>query len=348
MATGVKRDTLRVLLAGHGAFGAVHAQAWAALGFAERLVIADPDPHARAQAQAALPQARVVSDWRMALPDVDVVDLVTPSNTHAAVAMAALDAGCDLLIEKPMTMNRAEAATVAARARQAERIVQVGYVLRAHPAARRLRDIVRAGDIGVPVWIDSAFLSLKRPRRDAGVVLNDAVHVIDLVLWTVGRTPDAVSAVLVEHLGRGVEDIASITLHWQDGPTARVDASCIVAGEHPDPYVAGGISRKHLSVTGDAGQAVADFMTGSVRWRPCRQQRSAGGGHEPVFGLEQVDTFTAPVPRDAVAAELESFVEAVLARRSPEADAGSGLAMAAVCDAVFAAARERRTVEVRA
>ncbi len=346
MASGVKRDTLRVLLAGHGAFGAVHAQAWAALGFAERLVIADPDPHARAQAQAALPQARVVADWRMALPEVDVVDLVTPSNTHAAVALAALDSGCDLLIEKPMTVTRAEALAVAARARDRDRIVQVGYVLRTHPAARRLRDIVRGGDVGAPVWISAELMSLKRPRRDAGVVLNDAVHVMDLVLWTVGRTPDAVSAVLVENLGRGVEDIASITLQWHGGPAARIDASCIVAGEHPDPYVPGGFSRKRLSVTGDAGQATADFMTDSVRWRRCRQRSTPDGGYEPACEPEQVADFAPLSPRDAVAAELASFIEAVATRQQPDADVRSGVAMAAVCDAIFTAARERRTVEV--
>jgi predicted dehydrogenase len=350
METAVKENTgsPRVLLAGYGAFGAVHARSWAQLGFAPRLTIADPDPAARERARAAVPQARVVDDWRAALPHADIVDVATPSDTHLDVAIATLDAGCDVLIEKPMAMNHAEAQRIAARAAAAGRIVQVGYVLRTHPAARRLRDIVRDGGVGAPVWIDAQMMCLKRPRRDAGVVLNDAVHVLDLVLWVVGRTPDTVSALLVDRLGRGVEDIASITLGWHDGPSARVEASCIVAGERPDPYVAGGFSRKHVAVTGDAGQAVADFMADSLTVRRCGQRRTADGWWAPESAAPETTAFAAMAPHDGVAAELAGFLDAVARRRQPEADVDSGVAMAAVCDAIFTAARERRTVEVAA
>lgn len=350
METGVKGNagSLRVLLAGCGAFGAVHARAWADLGFASRLTIADPDPGARERAQAAVPQARIVDDWRTVLADVDAVDIVTPSDTHLQVALAAMEAGCDVLIEKPMAMDRVEAQRIAARADATARIVQVGYVLRTHPAARRLHDIVRGGDIGAPVWIDAQMMCLKRPRRDAGVVLNDAVHVLDLVLWAVGRTPDTVAALLVDRLGRGVEDIASITLGWHDGPSARVEASCIVAGERPDPYVAGGFSRKHVAVTCDTGQVVADFMTDSLMYRRCRQQRTVEGWWSPVCEASETTTFAAMAPHESVAAELMGFVDAIVSRRQPEADVRSGAAMAMLCDAVFAAAREQRTIRVAA
>jgi predicted dehydrogenase len=350
MAAAVKPDArgLRVLLAGYGAFGAVHARAWAELGFADRLTIADPDPAAQARARGAIPQARIVADWRAALADVDVVDIVTPSDTHLAIALAALDAGRDLLIEKPMTMTRDEAATIATRADQASRIVQVGFVLRTHPAARRLREVVRDGVVGAPIWVAADFMCLKRPRRDAGVVLNDAVHVLDLVLWAIGRPPDEVSAMTADHLGRGMEDVVSIGLGWRNGPIGRVEASCVVAGEHPDPYVPGGFARKRVSVTGDAGQVFADFMTDTLEVRRCRQQRTPEGWWAPLAEAPETTTFAAMTPAQSVAAELAGFVEAVRTRAQPDADVQSGVAMAAVCDAIFAAARQRRTVQVAA
>ena len=101
MAGVVKPDApqLRVLQAGYGAFGAVHARAWGDLGFGARLTIADPDPGALARARSVAPEARCVEDWRSALGDVDVADIVSPSNTHVDVALAALEAGCVVLIE---------------------------------------------------------------------------------------------------------------------------------------------------------------------------------------------------------------------------------------------------------
>jgi predicted dehydrogenase len=348
MAAVVKPDTTRlhVLQAGFGAFGAVHARAWAELGLTERLVIAEPDAAARQQARQTLPRARIVEDWRAGVADVDVVDIVTPGDTHLEIALAALAAGRDVLIEKPMTMTLAEAERIAAQARAADRIVQVGYVLRTHPAARRLREIVRRGRIGTPVWITADFMCLKRPRHDAGVVLNDAIHVMDLVLWTMGRVPDEVSATLVERLGRGLEDIALVTLSWDGGPVARIEASCIVAGEHPDPYVPGGLSRKRLQVTGETGQVTADFMTDSLTLRRCRQQAVPGGWWSTVSDAPETKTFAAMAPHESVALELSDFIDAVTTRRQPDADVKSGVAMAAVCDAIFAAARERRTVRL--
>jgi predicted dehydrogenase len=348
MAVLVKSDAkpLRVLQAGFGAFGAVHARAWAGLGGDVRLTIAEPNARAQAQAREA-GATDVVSDWGVALGDADVVDIVTPSDTHARMALTALDAGCDVLIEKPMTVSLAEARGLAAKAATDGRIVQVGYVMRVHPVARHLRDRMRSGEIGTPVWITADFISLKTPRRDAGVVLNDAVHVMDLVFWIIGRAPDEVSATLLDRLGRGMEDLASIMLHWRDGPAAHIEASCIVAGEHPDPYAPGGFSRKRLTVTGDRGQIIADFMTDSLVWRPCRHER-AEGWWSPVCEAPQTETFAPMAPHESVALELAAFLEAVKSRRQPEADVQSGVAMAAVCDAIFAAARERRTVRVEA
>jgi predicted dehydrogenase len=346
MAALVKSDAkaLRVLQVGFGAFGAVHARAWAELGPDVRLTIAEPNPRAQAQAREA-DATDVVPDWSAALGNADVVDIVTPSDTHAAIALAALDSGCDVLIEKPMTVSLAQARSLAAKAAETNRVVQVGYVMRMHPAARRLRDQVLSGAIGKPVWITADFISLKVPRRDAGVVLNDAVHMMDLVLWIVDRAPDEVSATLLDRLGRGLEDLASIVLTWRDGPTARIEASCIVAGEHPDPYAPGGFSRKRLTVTGDTGQMTADFMTDSLTWRRCRHERSEGWWL-PVCEPSKTETFASMAPHRSVALELTAFLDATRSRRQPEADVQSGVAMAAVCDAIFAAARERGTVKV--
>lgn len=340
--------TPRILQVGYGAFGVQHARAWAALEHESSLTIADSSPEAREAATKAHPKARIVADWRDALDDCDALDIASPSDLHHAIAMAALEAGRDLFIEKPMATSAAQAREIAERAAALRRVVQVGYLLRIHPAARALREHVRASGVGALSMIVAEFISMKRPRRDAGVVLNDAVHVLDLMCWIIGRLPDEVSATLVERLGRGFEDIAAITLNWRDGPVARVDASCIVPGEHADEFARGAFSRKRLTFTGDQGQASVDFMIDALSTRRCLLMPQDDSSWMPLYETPQRRGFMPLSPIQGMAAQFAIFLDAMGRRVQPEADAGSGVAMAVLADAIFEAARTKKTVAISA
>lgn len=336
----------RILQVGYGTFGVQHARAWAALEHESSLTIADPSSEAREAAAAAHPKARIIADWREALDEVDALDIVSPSDIHHAIAIAALEAGRDLFIEKPMATSTAHACEIAGRAAAARRIVQVGYLLRVHPAARALREHVRTAGVGAMSMIVAEFISLKRPRRDAGAVLNDAVHVLDLICWIIGRLPDEVSATLVDRLGRGLEDIAAITLSWNDGPVARVDASCVVPGEHADPFARGAFSRKRLTITGDRGQASVDFMLDALTTRKCLLMPQNDGGWIPLYESPQRRGFMPLSPIQGMAAQFAIFLDAIGRRVQPEAGADSGVAMAILAGAIFEAARRKATIVI--
>ncbi len=337
-----------ILQIGYGAFGLQHARAWAALGHEARLVIADPSEAARAAAQQAHPAARVVADHRPLLGAADqICDIVAPSDVNAGLAMAALGAGHDIFIEKPVGRNVAEAERLAAAAAGAGRAVQVGFVLRFHPLALRMHAILSAGRLGRLRWIGGEFLCLKRPRRDAGVVLNDAVHFLDLILWLKGGPPRGVQAMLADGLGRGFEDLVSMQFDWDDGTLGRLDASCVVAGEVPDPFAPpGGWSRKCLDLAGDTGRLRADFGTGELQVRAARQIHDETGWH-PVVGPPERERLAEDSITTLLAAEFRGFLGSRAARMPPAPGLAAGIAVAALCDAVFAAARAQRRVEVR-
>jgi predicted dehydrogenase len=341
-------STPRILQVGYGAFGVQHARAWSALEHESSLTIADSSATAREAAAKAHPQARIVADWREALGACDALDIAAPSDLHHTIAVAALEAGRDLFIEKPMAINAAQAREIAEHAAARQRIVQVGYLLRIHPAARALREHVRTSGVGALTMIVAEFLSLKRPRGDAGVVLNDAVHVLDLMCWIVGRLPDEVSATLVERLGRGFEDIAAITLNWNDGPVARVDASCVVPGDHADAFARGAFSRKRLTITGDRGQASVDFMIDALTTRKCLLMPQDDGSWMPLYENPQRRGFMPLSPIQGMAAQFAIFLDSIGRRAQPEANAESGVAMAVLADAIFEAARSKRTVVISA
>ena len=82
---------------------------------------------------------RVVDDFRDALPHVDAVDIVTPADSHRAVAEAGLAAGRHCFVEKPLAVSVAEGRALAAAAAAAGRVVQVGHIFRFHPVTATLR-----------------------------------------------------------------------------------------------------------------------------------------------------------------------------------------------------------------
>ena len=337
---------VRVLQIGYGAFGAQHARGWVALGCEPGLIISDPSPDARARAAAAHPAARILADWRAALGDCDIVDAVAPSDLNAGIAIAALQAGRDVFIEKPVGRDMAEARHVAEIARIFGRAMQVGFVLRFHPLAQRLHAIVASGALGRLRWVGGQFLGLKRPRRDAGVVLNDAVHFLDLILWLKGAPPSGVQAAMHDGLGRGFEDLVSAILQWPDGTIGRLDASCVVAGEHPDPFAPpGGWARKILEVSGDAGIVHADFSTGELMFRAARHERD-GGSWRQIVDAPRREQYSEDSITPMIAAEFRAFLASRAAGTAPTPGISAGVEVAAVCEALFTASREGRRIEV--
>jgi predicted dehydrogenase len=118
----------KVLQMGFGGFGATHLEAWRRLG--ADLWIADPDPAARANAAKLLPAERVVADTDEVLDRVDLVDIVAPTHQHVPLCIAAIEAGKDVFVEKPLTLDVAEARLLEDVVAASDAILQVGYYFR--------------------------------------------------------------------------------------------------------------------------------------------------------------------------------------------------------------------------
>jgi predicted dehydrogenase len=128
------RGSPRVLQVGCGGFGPTHLEAWRRLGFRDALWVADPDPEARARAAACdIPAARIVADYRPALGEVDLVDVVAATERHVEICLAAIAAGKDVFVEKPLALVADDARRLAAAVDASDRVLQVGYYYRHHP-----------------------------------------------------------------------------------------------------------------------------------------------------------------------------------------------------------------------
>jgi myo-inositol 2-dehydrogenase/D-chiro-inositol 1-dehydrogenase len=237
---------LRIGLVGYGAWGRMHAGAIARVpGLALAAVLCGSAASAGAAA-AELPGVAVHRDLAALLrdPAIDLVDIVAPNHLHAAMALAALDAGKHVLIEKPMATTLADAERIVAAAERSDRYVGVGLELHVSRQWARVRELIAEGALG---RLRYANLTLfRRPfrggsgnwRRTAGQVgswiLEEPIHYIDLLLWYFRERglPVELSADGVPSpLGAGMYDAFTCTLRFGDGAYA-VFSQCLGGFEH--------------------------------------------------------------------------------------------------------------------
>ncbi len=325
---------MRVLLVGLGRWGEKHLRVLRDLG--ADLWVADVSAERLAWAVAqGVPPAQAVADHRAALEQVDVVDIVTPADSHLALASECLAAGRDCFVEKPVTLTVAEARALAERVRATGRLVQVGHIFRFHPVTDCLRGALAAGRIGAVRYATGRFAGFKRPRMDVGVTQTDGIHYFDLFEHLLGRGATAVTALVRDYLGRGMDDLAFATVEY--GPTpVVVEAGYFVPGTHRECVIVG----EHGSLVADFGQATVVAYAGEHRRRPNGWDAVENGSEElKVTGEE-------PLRR-----ELGAFLESVARRTPTPVDVGAGLRALEVVEAAVRSSRLGRRVtldEIRA
>jgi predicted dehydrogenase len=330
-----------ILQIGCGGFGPTHLEAWRRLGLRERLWVADPDPEARARAAACdIPPERIIADYRETLPEVDLVDVVATTALHVEICLAALAAGKDVFVEKPLCLAADQARGLAEAVGQSGRVLQVGYYFRHHPLSRYARERTRRGDLGELRYLAADFSGFKRARRDVGCTANDAVHFIDLCNWLLGAAPTRAFSVQRDHFGRGLEDLSLILLSYPTGALARIETGYIQPGRQPDNVVPNALTSKTIAICGSEGALEIDYQAERLVWHRVRHELHEDGFWRPVFGDAIVPKLEPRGPVEVVTSELAEFLYHVLRRTRPEADVErAGVDIAVLYEAIMASAR---------
>lgn len=210
---------LRAAVIGVGYMGRFHAQKLAACDGVRLVAVADGDA-ARASEVAAEVGCAAETDYRRLLGGIEAAAVAVPTETHYEVVRACLDAGVNVLVEKPVARSVEEADELLELARRKRLVLQVGHLERFNPAFRAL-----AADAGRPLFIDIERLAPFKPRgTDVDVVLDLMIHDLDLVLALAGAPVEAVSACGFRVLTDAI-DIANARIEFADGCVASVSAS---------------------------------------------------------------------------------------------------------------------------
>jgi predicted dehydrogenase len=209
----------RVGVIGAGSLGFHHARILREVAGAEMMGIYDADP-ARAATVSAELGVRAFETRDALLEAVDAAVVAVPTTAHAEVALAALDAGVHLLIEKPIAASVEEADAIVRRAEANGLTVATGHVERFNGALRACEQYLED-----PRFAESHRLASFGPRgTDVAVVLDLMIHDIDLLLGLVRRPVETVDAVGVGVLTGNV-DIANARLVFEGGAVANITAS---------------------------------------------------------------------------------------------------------------------------
>lgn len=290
---------LRVAMIGYGFMGAAHSQGWRT---APRVFDLPAEPEMavvvgrNAEAVAAAAQkwgwAESATDWRevVARDDIDVVDIVTPGDTHAEIAIAALEAGKHVLCEKPLANTVAEAEAMAEAAGKAAALgirAMVGFTYRRVPAVTFLRDLIAEGAVGTVNQVRASYRQdwlvdpemplawrLQKEHAGSGALGDIGPHAIDLAQFVTGQNIDKVSGVIdtivkerplldnsasgsglsgTAGAGRGkvtVDDIAIFTGRFESGALASFEASRFATGRK---------NALQVEVSGDKGALAFDL-----------------------------------------------------------------------------------------
>jgi predicted dehydrogenase len=318
---------VKVLLIGLGRWGEKHLRVLGELGC--ELWVADVSPERRAFAvRAGVPETRAVADFRAALPHVDAVDLVTPADSHLALASECLRAGKDCFVEKPLTLTAAEGRALTDVVRSTKRVLQVGHIFRFHPVTQLVRGRIQSGTVGRVRYCTGRFAGFKRPRTDVGVTQTDGIHYFDLFAYVLGQKPTAVTATLRDFLGRGMDDLGFCAVEYGEIP-AFIEAGYFAPGTYRD-----------CVIVGEQETLAGDFGTAEVKVLANRhvQQGDAWNARE---GAVETHKASGPEP---LSHELKLFLDACAQRSESPVDVEAGLLALRVVEAAHRSSKLHRRV----
>jgi len=313
---------------GVGAFGRNHARIYHQLaqqGEAVRLVgVVDPDV-ARADAVASEFGCRAFGSVEQLVTthsEVQAASVAVPTVRHLEIARALMQAGVDVLAEKPLAASLAEADELVRLAQSLNRIGQVGHLERFNPAVRATAPLITQ-----PMFFEVHRLSMFTPRSlDVDVILDLMIHDLDVVLWLVKSPVKEIRAVGLPILS-GKADIANVRLEFESGCVANFTASRVSTERvrklrffQPRQYISLDYGRQEVLV----------FSVGEP----------GGAAGTPSVNPQIKVAKPAIVAEEPLQAELRSFLEAVRTRSKPLVSFEDGRRALALALDIVAAMRE--------
>lgn len=321
---------MRFGVIGWGYWGPKIARNLSSLSQSAVTMVADLDAHRLAtiaEQDSSIQTTTRIED--MLKSNVDGVVIVTPVNTHFALARQALMHGKHVLVEKPLTTSVAEAEELVALAKEQQRILMVGHTFEYSPAVNELRKIIQGGELGNIYSIETERVNLGLFRNDINVIWDLAPHDVSILLYLLNQKPERIKVQAHAHVQQHIHDTAHLDLEFAGGMSAHIHVSWL----HPCKI-------RRVTIIGDARMAVYDDTNPAEMLKI--YNKGADVHADPVVSYRH-GAITIPHIDwvEPLRLECEDFVHAIRTGEQPRAHGGVGLEVVRV----LAQAQEALTIQ---
>jgi predicted dehydrogenase len=314
--------------------GSTHAVGWAAAGatiagFAAE-TIREADPF------GAQYGCSIYSSLEAMLPDVDVVDICTPTHLHHPMVMQAAAAGKDIVCEKPLALDVEQAREMVTSCRQAGVRLLVGHVVRFFPEYALARAAVERGEIGQPgvIRLHRGSYRPKKPvgnwfldeSKSGGILMDLMIHDFDYARWVAGDVTSVYASKVTSTYPDAPVDYGMAILTHKSGALTHVAG----AWAYPPPTF-----RTSLEISGDRGLIQFD----SDESAPIRNLVMKSQGDAPDVALP-----SSPLAESPYVTQIRAFYHALLYDQPTRVSAEDGLAAVQIAQAAFQSSRNGKAV----
>ena len=275
------------------------------------------------------PTVRLSTNARelIADPGVDAVVIATPVQTHFDLALAALEAGKHVLVEKPLTSSSEQALRLIDEAERRNRVLMVDHTFVYTGAVRKMRELVAQGDLGTVYYYDSVRVNLGLFQHYVNVLWDLAVHDLSIMDYVLAREPTGVSATGLAHVAGEPENIAYMTMFFDDRLIAHVHVNWLAP-----------VKVRRALLGGSRRMVVFDDLEASdkikVYDRGISLDPSTDSVYQMLVGYRTGDMWAPQIPsREALSTEAAHFLECVEQGTRPVTDGLAGLRVVRLLEA---------------
>ena len=237
---------LRVGVVGCGYWGPNLIRNFNQLRDSEVIACADLAEGRLAHMKSLYPQVKTTRDYGelIASRDIDAIVVATPPTTHVEITLRALDAGKHVFVEKPLATSGADCEAMIAKAKEKARVLMVGHTFLYTAAVNKIRDLIKAGELGDILYVNTTRVNLGIFQEDINVVWDLAPHDDSILNYILDSHPQEVAAHGHSYIRQNVEDIAYLHLKYPGSIMAHVHVSWLNPNKIRETTVVG--SKKML------------------------------------------------------------------------------------------------------
>lgn len=325
----MRNDQLGVGVVGYGYWGPNLVRNFAASPSANLIAVSDLDQSKLAACRLAHPSVQATNRYQDLLdnPAIEAIAIATPAHTHYEMALAALKAGKHVLVEKPLAPSADRVRRLIDEADRRRLTLMVDHTFLYTPAVQKIKELVDKGDIGGIYYYDSTRVSLGLFQSDVSVIWDLAVHDLAIIDHIIDDMPVAVSATACRHVPGAPENMAHLTMFFQNSCVAHVNVNWLSPVKVRQTFIGGS---KKMIVYNDLEptEKIKVYDKGII------VDGASEKAHQFRIGYRAGDMWAPHISaKEALGSEVEHFIDCVRNGVRPLSDAQSGLRVVEILEA---------------